>query len=155
MAVGYYGVPRSTLDIDVNVFVPPDHWPAVGSALTDLGLAMDMGKEEIERGEVRIEWEPNSIHLFFSCDPLHDRMRQRIRFAPFRGNTIPLVAPEHLVIRKALLDRTKDWLDIEQILVATDRLDLGEVEDWLERMVGRDNPRMEKLAEVKSGLSLD
>ncbi len=107
----------------------------------------------MEREELRLKWDPNSIHLFFSCDHLHDRMRQRIRCVPFSAGTIPIVAPEHLIIRKALLDRTKDWLDIEQILVATEPLDLGEIEDWLERMVGPDNPRMKKLAEVKSGLS--
>jgi hypothetical protein len=53
-----------------------------------------------------------------------------------------------------MFDRPKDWLDIEQILVATEPLDVEEIEDWLERMVGRDNPRMEKLGEVKAGLSL-
>ena len=81
-------------------------------------------------------------------------MRSHIRFVPFNGDMIPIVAPEHLVVRKALLDRSKDWIDIEQILVATDPLDLGEIEDWLERMVGADNPRMKKLAEVKAELSL-
>jgi len=67
---------------------------------------------------------------------------------------IPLVAPEHLVIRKAILDRPKDWHDIEQILVATNPLDLEEVESWLKRMVSEDDPRMKKLAEVKAALSL-
>jgi hypothetical protein len=81
-------------------------------------------------------------------------MRQRVRYVPFNGDTIPIISPEHLVIRKALLDRTKDWIDIEQILVATNPFNLGEVEDWLQRMVGADNPRMTKLAEVKAELSL-
>lgn len=157
LAVGYYAVPRSTLDIDVNIFLPADRWPTIRDALVGLGLDPAI---EIDRGgigkaeEMRVEWSPNSLHLFFSCDPLHDQMRRRIRYVPFNGETIPIVAPEHLVIRKALLDRNKDWIDIEQILVATDPFDLGEVEDWLERMVGADNPRMKKLAEVKVELSL-
>lgn len=81
-------------------------------------------------------------------------MREQVRYVPFNGDTIPIVAPEHLVIRKARLDRTKDWIDIEQILVATNPLDLREIEDWLERMVGADDPRMERLKKVKAGLSL-
>jgi hypothetical protein len=47
--------------------------------------------------------------------------------APFGGSMIPLVAPEHLIVRKAMLDRAKDWLDIEAILIATDPLDLEEI----------------------------
>jgi hypothetical protein len=81
-------------------------------------------------------------------------MRDHIRYVPFNSDTIPIVAPEHLVLRKALLDRVKDWIDIEQILVATDPLDMAEIEDWLARMVGEGDPRMRKLSQVKSELSL-
>lgn len=157
LAAGYYGVPRSTLDIDVNVFLPADNWPTIRDALSGLDLGPEIGIDRREIGkaeDLRIEWDPSSLHLFFSCDPLHDQMRSHIRYVPFNGDMIPVVAPEHLVVRKALLGRSKDWIDIEQILVATDPLDLGEIEDWLERMVGADNPRMKKLAEVKAELSL-
>lgn len=81
-------------------------------------------------------------------------MREARRQVPFNGDPIPIVAPEHLVVRKVLLDRAKDWLDIEQILVATDPLNVREVEDWLEGMAGEDDPRTKKLAEVKAALSL-
>ncbi|HEX5984792.1 MAG TPA: hypothetical protein VFY69_11350 [Solirubrobacterales bacterium] len=155
VAFGYYGEPRSTLDIDVNVFVAARCWPAVRAALDPLDIDLEAEEDLRQVDEVRLDWDPNSLHLFFSCDPLHEEMRQRVRRVPFNGDAIPIVSPEHLVIRKALLDRTKDWLDIEQIFVATDPLDLGEIEDWLARMVGEDNPRMQKLAEVKAELSLD
>ena len=82
-------------------------------------------------------------------------MHESIREVPFAESLIPIIAPEHLVIRKAMLNRTKDWIDIEQILVATDPVDLQEIDDWLERMVGEDDPRMKKLGEVKTALSID
>jgi hypothetical protein len=157
LAVGYYGVPRSTLDIDVNIFLPTDHWPTIRDAFSKLGLGGEVEIDRRDLGEaedLRIEWDPNSLHLFFSCDSLHDRMRDHIRYVPFNSDTIPIVAPEHLVLRKALLDRVKDWIDIEQILVATDPLDMAEIEDWLARMVGEGDPRMRKLSQVKSELSL-
>jgi hypothetical protein len=155
VAVGYYGEPRSTLDIDVNVFVPASSWPEVCAALDPLDIDLG-GEEDLKRAdEARLDWDPNSLHLFFSSDPLHQRMREAIRKVPFADGSIPIIAPEHLVIRKALLDRTKDWVDIEQILVATAPLDLAETEDWLEQMVGGDDPRMKKLDEVKVALSLD
>jgi hypothetical protein len=155
LAVGYYGEPRSTLDIDVNVFVPADRWGAIREVLGPLGADIEVDESEIERvGESKLGWGSNFIHLFFSSDPFHEEMRECIRRVPFDGETIPIVSPEHLVIRKALLDRTKDWLDIEQILVATSPLDLEEVKSWLMKMIGEDDPRVEKLNEVKAALSL-
>jgi hypothetical protein len=156
LAVGYYGEPRSTLDIDVNVFVPADRWGAIREVLGPLGVDIEVDESEVERaGEAKLSWGSNFIHLFFSSDPLHEEMRECVRSVPFDGETIPIVSPEHLVIRKALLDRTKDWLDIEQIFVATSPLDLEEIARWLEQMTRPDDPRMEKLREVESSLSLD
>lgn len=156
IAVAYYGEPRMTKDIDINVFIPSSHWEKLSEALEPLGIETELGDRELRnQEELRLGWEENSLHLFFSCDPLHKEMERRVQIVPFVDGTIPLVAPEHLAIRKAVLDRTKDWLDIEQILVATDPLDLREIEDWLERMVGEHDPRMKKLDEVKAALSLD
>lgn len=155
VAVAYYGEPRSSGDIDVNVFVPTARWLEVRDALKPLKIDTWVAEGELKRfNEMRLEWGSNSLHLYFSADALHQRMSEDIRHVPFNGASIPLSSPEHLVVRKAQLDRPKDWLDIEQILVATDPLDLDEIEDWLEKMVGKDNPRMKKLAEIKTGLSL-
>ena len=64
---------------------------------------------------------------------------------PFAGTTIPIVAPEHLVVRKAMLDRPKDWPDIEAILITTRPLDLAEIESWVRRLAGENDPRVTKL----------
>lgn len=155
LALAYYAEPRATIDVDVNLFVPTDRWPGVCEALAPLGVGVEVEVEDLNRdGQVRLWWDRNPIDLFFSYDPFHDAMRRGARKVPFNDETIPILSPEHLAVCKAMFDRPKDWLDIEQILVATDPLDLGEIEDWLERMVGDDNPRLEKLAEVKAGLSL-
>lgn len=109
-ALAYYGAPRPTSDIDVNVFVPT------------------------QESELKLGWEGTPLHLFFSCDPLHEEMERKVRQIPLGDGTIPLVAPEHLVIRKALLSRPKDWLDIERILATTSPLDLDEIQTWLRRL---------------------
>jgi hypothetical protein len=54
-----------------------------------------------------------------------------------------------------MFDRRKDWLDIEKMLIATDDLDLQSVEAWLKRMVGEQDPRLERLEELKGALALD
>jgi hypothetical protein len=47
-------------------------------------------------------------------------MPAAVREVPFAEAMIPIVSPEHLIVRKAMLDRSKDWVDVEAILVATD-----------------------------------
>lgn len=156
LALAYYAEPRATIDVDINVFVPTDRWPEICKALAPLGIDVEVNVEDLNRdGQVRLWWDRNPVDLFFSYDPFHDAMQHGARKVPFNQETIPILSPEHLAVCKAMFDRPKDWLDIEQILVATDPLDLKEVEDWLERMVGGENPRMEKLAEIKARLSLN
>jgi hypothetical protein len=45
---------------------------------------------------------------------------------------------------KAIFNRPKDWLDIEQMLVCVDELDMDEIRGWLDRIVGADDPRRER-----------
>ena len=156
LALAYYAEPRATIDVDVNVFVPTDRWPQIRNALAPLGVDVKVDTDELERdGQVRIWWDRNPIDLFFSYDPFHDEMRRSARKVPFNDGEIAILSPEHLAVCKAMFDRPKDWIDIEQILVATSPLDLQEIKGWLERMVGTDDPRMEKLIEVEASLSSD
>jgi hypothetical protein len=126
VALGYYAQPRDTGDIDVNVFVPRERRHKVAEALAPLD-------------------EGSQVHLFFSEDALHEAMAAAVRQVPFGGSTIPIVSPEHLIIRKAMLDRPKDWLDIETILATGEPLDLEEIRTWLARLAGDDDPRVARL----------
>jgi len=54
-----------------------------------------------------------------------------------------------------MFDRPKDWIDIEQMLVAADGLDVAKIQRWLERMAGQQDPRLERLEELKANLSID
>lgn len=149
LALAYYAEPRATIDVDINVFVSTESWPQVRDALAPLGVDIDIDLAALERdGQARLWWDRNPVDLFFSYDPFHDEMRRAARRVPFAETTIPILSPEHLAICKAMFDRPKDWLDIEQILVATDPLDLAEIEAWLERLVGAADPRLEKLREI-------
>lgn len=82
-------------------------------------------------------------------------MRRETRKVPFGDTSLPILAPEHLAVCKAMFDRPKDWIDIEQMLVATDDLDVGEIERQLNLMVGTENPRLQRLAELKSKLAIE
>jgi hypothetical protein len=107
--LAFYAEPRETKDIDVNVFV------------------------QAQQSELKLEREGTPVHFFFSCDPLHEEMSRSVRTVPFNDGHIPIVSPEHLVIRKTLLGRPKDQRDIEQILAMTP-IDQAEVDTWVRRL---------------------
>jgi hypothetical protein len=109
IALGFYAEPRETKDIDVNVFVAT------------------------QEHELKFDWEDTPVHFFFSCDALHEAMERRVRAVPMGDGTIPLVATEHLVIRKVLLGRPKDLRDIAGIAAAID-LDWEEIDAWVQRL---------------------
>ena len=151
LALAYYATPRATIDIDLNVFVSAERWREVIDSLGPLGVETgDLDPAALERNGQCLWWGDNAIDLFFAYDPIHQAMRKKARRVPFGGTTVTILAPEHLAVCKAMFDRRKDWLDIEQMLIATDDLDLGEVEEWLVRMVGRRDTRLKRLAELKA-----
>ena len=147
LALAYYADPRATIDIDINVFVPTERWREVVEALTQIGVSADrLDPSAPERdGQCRLWWGDNAVDLFFAYDPIHEEMRGQSRRVPFGGVTVSILSPEHLAVCKAMLDRRKDWIDIEQMLIAGDDLDLVEIEKWLVRMVGDSDHRVERL----------
>jgi hypothetical protein len=151
LALAYYAEPRATIDIDLNVFVSPERWEDVVGALTPLGVEADEldAVALLRDGQCRLWWGQNPVDLFFTNEPFHEAMSKRIRRLPFAGETLPFLAPEDLAICKAMFDRPKDWVDIEQMLLSTDGLDIADVVRWLERMVGKNDPRLRRLAELK------
>lgn len=156
LALAYYAEPRATVDVDVNVFVSTDRWPEIRAALEEIGVDVSADTSALERdGQVRLWWGRNAVDLFFSYDELHEEMPKKARKVPFGETTLTILSPEHLTVCKAMFNRVKDWLDIEQILVAADPIDLAEIEAQLTRMVGPSDPRLAKLEEIKARLSLD
>jgi hypothetical protein len=155
LALAYYAEPRATADVDINVFVTTDRWPDVRTALEALSIDVAVDLPALERdGQVRLWWDRNAVDLFFSYDEFHEAMPGKTRKVPFGDATLQILSPEHLAICKAMFDRGKDWLDIEQILVAADPLDIAEIDSWLRRMVGEADPRLAKLAEIKRRLAI-
>jgi hypothetical protein len=151
LALAYYAEPRATIDIDLNLFVPTELWSRVFNALSPLGIDTSGTDTEalLRDGQCRLWWGDNPVDLFFAYDPIHEEMRKDARRYPFADETLPFLSPVHLAVCKAMFDRPKDWIDIEQMLVANDDLELPAIEGWLMRMVGPDDLRLRRLRELK------
>lgn len=156
LALAYYAEPRATMDIDINVFVKPARAGAVLGALGELGVEHDAESARMARddGQVRVFWDITPLDLFFSYDPFHDAAQGRVKEAPFGNVVIPVLGPEDLIVCKAVFDRRKDWIDIEQILFTlAGELDTSEIRTWLTRIVGDADPRFEHLEELLASIA--
>jgi hypothetical protein len=153
LALAYYAEPRATIDIDLNLFVPVSGYPKVREALAPLGVGDDLDPEALERdGQCRLWWGRTPLDLYFAYDPLHEAMRGAARLVPFAEGKLRVLSPEHLVVCKAVFDRPKDWLDIEQVMVSVDPLGVDEIGRWLERLVGGADPRKRRFDRLAAEL---
>ena len=151
LALAYYAEPRATIDIDLNVFVHADRFPDVAAPLLELGVAAaepHAVASVANDGQGRVMWENTPIDLFFSYDPFHDAAAAARRTVPFAASSIPILAPEHLVVCKVVFDRPKDWVDINAMLAAGVSLDVAEILRWVGRIAGDDDPRYERIVAV-------
>lgn len=150
LALAYYGEPRVTIDVDINLFVSVERADEILSVLGGIGVDTTADRMAIARDEqVRLWWGQNPVDLFFAYDPFHEAMRTATRTVPFGTGTLPVLAPEHLLVCKALFDRTKDWIDIEQVLIGEADLNPDEIETWLIRMVGPEDDRLQRFRNLR------
>ena len=99
LALAYHAEPRSTVDIDVNVFLPPDRADEVLEPLGALGVDLDDAPDRIaQQGQARVMWGPTPIDLFFSYDRFHDAAAAASVEVPFADRTIRVLSPEHLAV---------------------------------------------------------
>ena len=149
LALAYYAEPRATIDIDINLFVAPDRYPVVAHALRALGVDVDRAdvEETVSRdGQVRVMWDDTPVDLFFAYDTFHDAAARATRTVPFGAAMIPILASTHLLVCKAVFDRTKDWVDIDAMLEGDAPIDTAEALRWVGRIAGDTDPRYDRVA---------
>jgi hypothetical protein len=131
--------PRGTRDLDVNVFVQPERAGEVLGALPS-GVAVrpgDVATAERE-GQVRVWWEDTPVDVFMDVHRFHLEVAENVRQVAFEDRTIPVLDCTALAVFKALLDRTKDWADIEE-MQAAGALNRPHAQAWLERLLGSES----------------
>jgi hypothetical protein len=146
IALGYYAIPRATVDIDINVFIEASQAATVLDLLARLGVSVEGGLAAVARSDqCRVSWDHTPVDLFFSDMPFHDAMAAASRQVPFAGGTLPILAAEHLIVCKALFDRQKDWPDILNVLVTHTDLRVSEITRWMDEIAGPDDHRTVRL----------
>jgi hypothetical protein len=156
LALAYYATPRSTHDIDLNLFAPSEDAERVLAALAPLGVAPPSEAEQRglrERGQARVRWEHTPLDLFFAYDPLHESCCARMRRVPFGdGVSIPVLSAEDLAVFKVLFGRAKDWRDLAELLFALGPdFDAPYCRDWLGRILEPGDARLARFEALVRG----
>ncbi len=153
IALAWYRNPRATTDIDVNLTLPP----AAAEPILELlaGLGVTVGPEDrvaIARdGQARLDWDGSYLDVFFATMDLHLEMAERSRVVRFGPVDIPILAPEHLIVCKAIFDRPKDWLDIEEMLRWGTEVDAARTLYWVGEILGPDAEQYTRLVGLLGG----
>jgi len=143
--------PRGTRDIDVNVFAAPGRAAEILAGFPADTAVSAADIEAAERdGQVRVWWDDTPIDLFLDVHPFHAEVAAGVRMVPFSGRSIPVVGCTALAVFKTLLDRTKDWADIEAMADAG-AADLAEALVWVERALGPDDQSVRRLTALAQG----
>ena len=149
IALNYHREPRSTLDIDINVFVKPEDDEPLLEALSSLyGLeGQERSIQELrQEGQTRTTWGSTFVDLFLANTDFHLSMAERVEQQPFGDQEIPVLAIEDLMICKVLFDRPKDWIDIEAVAkTRRGQLAAAYMRRWLEQFVDPADPRLARL----------
>jgi hypothetical protein len=150
IALAWYRSPRATTDIDLNVTLPPADAEPVLGALSHLGVSVsESDRATIERdGQARLDWTGSYLDLFFATLDLHREMATRSREVVFGPVRIPILSPEDLIVCKAVFDRPKDWVDIEEIVGWGTQVEAAIVLRWIDEMLGADSAQHERLAQL-------
>ncbi|MDZ7677023.1 MAG: hypothetical protein U5K29_00535 [Acidimicrobiales bacterium] len=136
---------RGTIDVDLNVFVPPSDLDKVLGALPREMTWTDDDITTIGRdGQVRLWWDRTPVDLFFNTTEFHGQVLDRVRLEPFLGHDLPFLACGDLAVFKAFFDRTRDWADLED-MAAAGTLDVPGVLGVLVHYLGVDDHRIERL----------
>ncbi len=155
LALAYYAVPRATVDVDINVFIPPaTELPSLLHTLQEAGFAPDAAASTIERqatteGQFRGYIDGLRVDVFVPAIDYYTELQQRRRQVPLSGRPAWVLGPEDIAILKLMFYRRKDLADVESLLREQgETLDLKFVADKLRELVGDDDERLETLEEI-------
>jgi predicted nucleotidyltransferase len=155
LAVGAWGVSRSTRDVDLYAELPTASRQGVAKALVEKGFDVPAMEDELRRfGVFRSRsGEGVFVDIFDAVGPLGESLLAHRREIRVFGRTLWVTAPEELFLLKAFSDRERDFEDLVSLAsLPRLRIDFDYVRKWAEQLdqsIGSD----EVSARVRNALS--
>ncbi len=136
LAVGAYGMPRTTSDVDVIVDYRAEDAPGLAKAFARLGFRVstqDLEEAFAEGSHCTVHDPSSGFHLDLSPalrPAAKDTIRRAVRVL-WRGATLPIASPEHTIVMKLVYGSDQDVEDALGILVRQKgRLHLREMREF-------------------------
>lgn len=162
LALAYYAPPRATVDVDINVFVPPhDDMDRLLDILDEAGFEADdranVAKSAVQDGQFRGRVAGIRVDVFVPAIQFYADLAVHTRRVPMLDRPIEILGPEDLLTLKMMFFRRKDLADVEAVLRSSaDAIDVAVVRAALIELVGEDDDRVtewDKILEDVSGRS--
>ena len=161
IALGFYAAPRATIDVDVNIFLPPQQeFAKVLAVLGEAGFvasedAETLSKQACTEGQFRGAIEGVRVDVFVPAIPFYAQLAARRRQVPLLGRPIWILGAEDLVVLKLMFFRRKDLADVEAVLrEQAPSLDREYVRCTLIDLVGLEDERVVALRAIEQDLGL-
>jgi hypothetical protein len=159
IALGYWGVPRGTVDVDVTVYLPPERPSECIWLLQEIGCdfsASEASESLREHGFCRVAFSGVRVDVFLPIVPFYEVAQRRRQKVELEGQSVTVWDAESLAIFKMMFFRRKDLADIEQILrTQGPKFDRSWVREQLVAIYGPRDPRIaqwdELLRDVPAG----
>ena len=158
LALGAWGVPRTTSDVDMAVFVGEVELDRVIEAVERAGAMVDGNEARrlvARAGFLRAQMGRTRVDLFLAHHPWHTEMKSRRQsLATPDGRQRWFLSAEDTALAKLLYARPKDVQDLERLLaVQAERIDLSYLRHWLPLMVSPGDARLNLLEEIVQRVS--
>ncbi len=148
LALAYYAPPRATVDVDINVFVPPRE--GIGrllEVLSGVGFVPDspaaVAASAAQDGQFRGRVAGIRVDVFVPAIRIYADLALHVRRVTLLDRPISIVGPEDLLTLKMMFFRRKDLADVEAVLRnSAGRVDMNSVRAALVGLVGADDERV-------------
>jgi hypothetical protein len=144
--------PRATIDVDLNLFIPPDDTDHCLDLLRDIGCRFDWAAATAtlrSHGFCRVDYRGRQIDFFLPITEFHEEARRRRVAIDFHGCELYVLDAESICVFKLMFFRLQDLADVEALLHAQgDRLDRPWIERQIEQLFGTRDPRLARWREL-------
>jgi hypothetical protein len=146
IALGYWGTPRGTVDVDLTVYLAPERPADCIELLQDIGCEFSVAEARAllgEHGFCRVGFAGLRVDVFLPIAPFYEAALPRRRCVEIGNQPVMIWDAESLVVFKLMFFRRKDLADIEQVLRTQGaRFDRAWVREQLAAMYGARDPRL-------------
>ncbi len=136
IAMSQWGYVRATYDIDIKVMVPNQDYKAISQTLRK--EFPHPARENLPKNPLIVSVNIDNVIVDFllALPGYEEQIIQRAVQRNLGGRLVWICSVEDLIIQKAVAGRSRDWVDIEQLLIEQyDNLDESYIEYWLSQFV--------------------